>query len=217
MTQPRPTTIRLSMADGRVEELACSGQPWARLGESCDAMDPVTIFAVDANGKLIRAAKVADIAEGIDLDDDGNPSACSSAGSSAGSSAIEVATAAKLERDDSRAMLAVLDKFGTLLANAYHHATTVAFDEMKQITQIFATATTQMQKELVSARLETRRYERDILDDALEKAEASGDGDAMRQFIGAYFSGQAERLAQQATAAVTPTAKPNGKPPTGEA
>lgn len=211
MTQPRPTMVRLQLADGRVEELACAGQPWARLGESCAAMDPVTIFAIDGNGKLQRVAKVADIAEGLDADDDAAPPA-------APSNVYETAPSARLERDDSRAMLAVLDKFGALLANAYAHSTDVAFNKMVDLVTLISTSLSQMQRELIQARLENRRLEREIIDDALDqaeaKAEASGEGDIFRQFIGSYMSGQAERFAQQATNAVMPpgAAKPNGKP-----
>ncbi len=206
MTQPRPTLVRLQTADGRVEELACAGQPWARLGESCAAIDAVTIFALDGNGKLIRVAKVADIAEGLEPDDDGSSSSSSS-------SSPDIAPA-RMAPDDSRAMLAVLDRFGALLANAYNHATTIAFDQVVRVAELHSNATVQMQRELMNARLEVRRMERDILDEAMEKADAAGDGDMMRQFVGAYFSGQAERMAQQATNAVAGANKPNGKSPT---
>ena len=213
MTQPRPTTVRLSLADGRVEELACAGQPWARLGESCAAMDPVTVFAIDPNGKLLRAAKVADIAEGIESDDE-TPQAPAASG-------VYETAPAKLERNDSLAMLAVLDKFGSLLANAYAHSTDVAFTKMVELVTMISNTLAQMQRELMQARLDNRRLEREIIDDALDqaeaKAEASGDGDMFRQFIGSYMSGAAERFAQQATSAVAGGAagvaggKPNGK------
>lgn len=208
MTQPRPTMVRLQMADGRVEELACTGQPWARLGESCAAMDPVTVFALDANGKLIRVAKVADIAEGLDADDEAAAPAVATSG------VYATSETAKLERDDSRAMLAVLDKFGTLLADAYAHSTDVAFSKMVELVTMISSSLTQMQRELIQARLENRRLERDIIEDAFDqaeaKAEAAGDGDLFRQFIGSYMSGQAERMAAKATDAVAP--RPNGKP-----
>lgn len=202
MTQPRPTLVRLQAADGTFAELACAGQPWARLGESCAAMDPVTIYAIDANGKLIRVAKVADIAEGLDDDE-----TCSSSSSSS-SSSTDIAPA-QIQRDDPRAMLAVLDKFGTLLANAHEFSTKTAFAEMVRVVDLFAQATVQIQKEAIQYRTEVRRLERDMIDEAMEKAEASGDGDMMKQFIGAYFGGQAERFAQQATNAVV------GNPPNG--
>jgi uncharacterized protein (UPF0297 family) len=217
MTQPRPTTIRLMLADGKVEELACAGQPWARLGESCAAMDPVTVFAVDAAGKLLRAAKVADILDELEqLDDD--PSSSSSSSSTPCSS-----TPATMQRDETRGYLALMDKFGTLIAGAYEHATNVAFDKafdrMVDVVNLLMQSTMAMQKEAMTARVEVRRMERDILEEAIEKADASGDGDMMRQFVGAYFSGQASRIAEQATSAVAGAggpgvAKPNGKPPT---
>lgn len=218
MTQPRPTVIRLALADGKTEEFACAGQKWARLGESCAAMDPVTIYALDAQGKFLRAAKVADIADELDdIDDDS-----SSRTSSSSSSSMAPAT---MQRDDPRAMLAVLDKFGTLLADAHKHSTTVAwdkaFDKMVEIVNLAMTATVQLQREVMAARAEARRLERDMVDEALERADAAGEGDVLRPFISAYFSGQAERLAEQATNAVSSgpsgakpgVAKPNGKPP----
>lgn len=222
MSQPRPTVIRLTLADGKVEELACSGQPWARLGESCAAMDPVTIFAVDAQGKLLRAAKVADILDELDgLEDE----SCSSTATSTVAS-----TPATMQRDETRGYLALMDKFGTLIAGAYEHATNVAFDKsfdkLVEVVELLMKSTTAMQREAMNARVEVRRMEQEILDEAIEKADAGGDGDMMRQFVGAYFSGQASRLADQATTAVAgagagapkpngPTvAKPNGKPPT---
>lgn len=196
MTQPRPTIVRLQVADGQVHELQCAGQPWARLGESCAAMDPVTIFALDAQAKLLRVAKVADIADDVDSvpEDD---------------AVAPAAAPAQMQRDDPRAMLAVLDKFGTLLAGAYEHSNSVAFAKMVEVVSLFSQATAQMQRELVHARLEVRRMERDVLDEALEKADAAGDGDMMRQFIGSYFQGQASRMAESATSAVA--GKPNGK------
>jgi hypothetical protein len=209
MTQPRPTTIRLMLADGKVEELACAGQPWARLGESCAAMDPVTVFAVDAAGKLLRAAKVADILDELEgLDDD----SCSSTATSTVAS-----TPATMQRDETRGYLALMDKFGTLIAGAYEHATNVAFDKafdrMVDVVNLLMQSTMAMQKEAMNARVEVRRMERDILDEAIEKADAGGDGDMMRQFVGAYFSGQASRIAEQATTAVSGAAKPTGGGP----
>ena len=53
MSAPRPTVIRVQVADGQVHEVDCN-QPWARLGETCAAMDAVTIWAVDALGKTLR-------------------------------------------------------------------------------------------------------------------------------------------------------------------
>jgi hypothetical protein len=212
MTQPRPTVIRLALIDGKFEEFACAGQKWARLGESCAAMDPVTIYALDAQGKFLRAAKVADIADELEDDDDSSSSTRSSISSSM--------APATMQRDDPRAMLAVLDKFGTLLADAHKHSSTVAwdkaFDKMVEIVNIAVGSTVQMQREVLSARAESRRLERDMVDDALERADAAGEGDMLRPFISAYFSGQAERLAEQATQTVSPgpgIAKPNGKPP----
>jgi hypothetical protein len=214
MTQPRPTLIRLALVDGKFEEFACAGQKWARLGESCAAMDPVTIYAVDANGKLLRAAKVADIADELeDIDDE------SSSRSSSSSSISSTLAPVTMQRDDARAMLAVLDKFGTLLAAAHEHSTTVAwdkaFDKMVEIVNIAMNSTVAMQREMMSARAENRRLEREMVDDALERADAAGEGDMLRPFISAYFSGQAERVAEQATTAVSGPgiAKPNGKPP----
>lgn len=210
MSQPRPTTIRLMLADGKVEELACAGQPWARLGESCAAMDPVTIWKIDAGGKVLGCSKTADL---VGSEDD----------EVAAAGADAIAPPARMERDESRAMLAVLDKFGQLLAAAYQHATTTAFDQMVRVAELHSNATVSMQRELVNARIEVRRLERDMLQEAIDKAEEAGDGDMMRQFVGAYFSGQAERFAQQATNAVAGgTAsgaagnKPNGKAPPGK-
>ena len=203
ISAPRPTLVRLQLADGQVHEVECN-QPWARLGETCAAMDAVTIWAVDGHGKTLRVAKVADIGDELDADE------------AASSSTAPSSSPAVLQKDDSRAMLAVLDKFGTLLASAYQHSNEVAFGKMVEVVNLFALSTTAMQKELVNARLEVRRMERDIIDDALEKADAAGEGDMMRQFVGSYFAGQAERFAQQATTAVAGAGaapKPNGKPP----
>ena len=199
MSAPRPTLVRVQVADGQVHEVDCN-QPWARLGETCAAMDAVTIWAIDAHGKTLRVAKVADIGE--DLEPDEPP--CSSTGAGPGP--------AVLQKSDDRAMLAVLDKFGTLLANAYAHSNDVAFGKMVEVVNLFAAATVQIQKEAIQARYEIRRLERDMVDEALEKADAAGEGDVLRQFIGSYFAGQAERFAGQAADAVTGVAKPNGKP-----
>lgn len=206
ISAPRPTLIRLQLADGQVHEVECN-QPWARLGETCAAMDAVSIWAIDGHGKTLRVAKVADIAD--DLEPDDPPCSNTASGSAP----------AAMQRDESRAMLAVLDKFGTLLAGAYQHATAIAFDKMVEIVSLQSQASVAMQRELMNARVEVRRMERDIIDDALEKADAAGEGDMMRQFVGSYFAGQAERFAAQATTAVAGAGagavpKPNGKPQT---
>lgn len=204
ISAPRPTLIRLQCADGQLHEVECN-QPWARLGETCAAMDAVTIWAISAQGKTLRVAKVADIAE--DLQDAEDAASSSTASSST----------ATMQKDESRAMLAVLDKFGTLLAGAYQHATSIAFDKMVEVVSLQSQANVAMQRELINARVEVRRMERDIIDDALEKADAAGEGDLLRQFVGSYFAGQAERFAATATNAVAGAAggapKPNGKPP----
>lgn len=203
ISAPRPTHVRLQLADGTQHEVECN-QPWARLGETCAAMDAVTIWALNAQGKTLRVAKVADIAEELEADE---PPCSSTAPGS---------TPAVIQRDESRAMLAVLDKFGTLLAGAYQHATSIAFDKMVEVVSLQSQANVAMQRELINARVEVRRMERDIIDDALEKADAAGEGDMMRQFVGSYFAGQAERFAQQATTAVAGAGtapKSNGKPP----
>lgn len=221
MTQPRPTAIRLLLPDGKTDEIVCAGQPWARLGESCAAMDPVTVFALDPNGKLLRAAKVADILDELDGAED-DPDPCSSTSTSSSSSS---STPATMQRDETRGYLALMDKFGTLIAGAYEHATNVAFDKafdrMVDVVSLLMQSTMAMQKEAMNARVEVRRLERDILEEAIEKADAGGDGDMMRQFVGAYFSGQANRFADQAANAIAgagaggpSVAKPNGKPPT---
>lgn len=201
ISAPRPTLIRLQCADGQMHEVECN-QPWARLGETCAAMDAVTIWAISAQGKTLRVAKVADIAEELEADE------------AASSSAAPSSAPATMQRDESRAMLAVLDKFGTLLASAYQHATSIAFDKMVEVVSLQSQANVAMQRELINARVEVRRMERDIIDDALEKADAAGEGDLLRQFVGSYFAGQAERFAATATNAVAgAAAKPNGKPP----
>ena len=203
MSAPRPTLVRLQCADGQLHEVECN-QPWARLGETCAAMDAVTIWAISAQGKTLRVAKVADIAEELEADEAASSSAAPSSG------------APVMQKDESRAMLAVLDKFGTLLAGAYQHATSIAFDKMVEVVSLQSQANVAMQRELINPRVEVRRMERDIIDDALEKADAAGEGDLLRQFVGSYFAGQAERFAASATAAVAGAggaSKPNGKPP----
>lgn len=207
MTQPRPTIVRMQTADSQVHELACAGQTWARLGESCAAMDPVTVYAIDANGKLLRVAKVADIAEGYEEDEP-----CSSTSSPS----ADTSAPARLERDDARAMMAVLDKFGTLLADAHKFATDKAFTEMVNVARLHADSTVAMQRELIQARLEVRRLERDILDETLQRADAAGEEGGksiIEQFIGAYVQGQAEKVTKAAAGAVAGAPKPNGKTP----
>lgn|SRR5574343_1382409 len=219
MCAPRPTSVRLQQADGQVHELACTGQPWARLGESCAAIDAVTIFALDAQGKMIRVAKVADIAG--ELDEYGDDESCSSSSgsnSSGSSSSAVLEQHARMQRDDNRAMLATLDRFGTLLADAYRHATETAFARMVSVVQLQSEANVAMQRELMNARVEVRRMERDMFDDMMERAEEraeeAGEGDVFRQFMGAYFQGHASKMAAAATDRVAPAAaKPNGQKP----
>lgn len=192
MTMPRPTSVRLTLKDGTRNELVCGAQPWARIAQTIIALEAQVLEALDTDARLVRAAKISEIIAG---GSDEEEAACSSTGVSA--------PPAVMPPNVEKGMMAVLDKFGTLLAGAYQHAVTIAFDQMVAVVNIQTNATVSMQRELMQARVESRKLERELIEQAFEQAEQSGEaGDMLRQLISGYMQGQASRIAGAATTAV---------------
>lgn len=202
LPNPRPTTLRLTTSKGTEETILCSGQPWAHIAQTVVAMDTVSIHALDAEGRTIRAAKVSDIL--AELNDDEPASSSTTGEATANNGPLVVPSSFE------RGMLALFDRCADRIAEAYRHATDVAFDRLVDVVNLQSQANVSMQREMMQARVESRKLEREMFDQAWEQAEANGDGDMFKQFFSAYLQGQTSKFANQV---MTPSAGKAGGPP----
>jgi hypothetical protein len=159
---------------------------FAAVAISIDALDPEKIEALDPNGKLLRAIKPEQLAEPSD-EDESTPAA------------VAKSDAKQLERE-----MAMLVKFGELLADAYKHSTSVAFGKMVELFDATARRGESLEKSLQSTeRLLRRAYEEGA---SGEKGEPS----LLESMLTAFANGQAQH-ALEGTAAGAVTKKTNGK------
>jgi len=129
MVQPRPAALSLHCGPERHTLPIQNGQSWANIARSVDAMQPDLLQALDAEGKILRACKPYE----QQTDDDGKP-ASSASSASAGD-----------DPETARFRL-----FAQLLAEAYKHATEVAFQKLADITDIMGRRGESLERSLAS-------------------------------------------------------------------
>lgn len=140
---PKPHSLRVTSGDD-TQTIEFGTQKYAALAATVEALDPDKIEALDSDGKLIRAIKAEQFEEPAAEDDDGAPT-----------TAAAKTNAKQLERE-----MAMLSRFGELLAEAYKHSTTVAFSKMVELFDATAKRGESLEKSLASTeRLLRRAYD----------------------------------------------------------
>ena len=110
LKKPRPNTVRVTSVAGEVSDVKIAENPrWRDVADTIDSLDPASIHAFDNEGNVLRAEKLADVPEQDDLEPQAVP------------------VPGVLHSDPETARM---NHFGALLAEAYRHANTVAFDRM---------------------------------------------------------------------------------------
>lgn len=194
LQQPRPHCVRVITGD-EDHSIEVGHQKWAAIATSVDALEPDKIEALDEKGKLLRACKAEQLDVAEDETDD--------------SSTSDKKEAKKAERDQLAVIAAqteMMREFARLLADAYKHSTSVAFEKLAEICNIFAKRGDSLEKSLAATeRLLRRAYDEAALGGETEGGEPS----LLESFVNAFMAGK-----EQGSAAPTNGArKTNGKAP----
>lgn len=185
---PKPHSVRVTSGDD-THALEIGTQKWAQVAISVDALDPDKIEALDPNGKLLRCIKPDQLSEPSDEEEEGT------------TSAVAKTNAKQLERE-----MAMLSKFGELLADAYKHSTTVAFTKMVELFDATSRRGESLEKSLASTEKLLRR--------AYEEGAAAGDKgepSLLESMLTAFANGQAQHTLEGAVAGATAKKTTNGK------
>jgi hypothetical protein len=185
---PKPHSLRITSGDD-VHALEIGTKKWTAVATSVEALDPDKVEALDSDGKLLRAIKAEQLDESTTVDED-----------TTSPTAVAKSDARQLERE-----MAMLVKFGELLADAYKHSTSVAFGKMVELFDATSRRGESLEKSLASTeKLLRRAYE--------EGASGGGDKEPslLESMLTAFANGQAQHALEGTVA--TATKKPtNGK------
>lgn len=187
LQQPKPSLVRVTDDAGAQHEIDPTGMSWARIAESVQALHPELVQALGPNGKLIRACRPGDVDE-----DDSSPSPSSSS--------------SKRSTPATLPSVADLEPFARMLADAYRHSTSMAFDKLVELYNASNERLLALER-MQQREMERKERELEQREEALaEQAEQQGKGGLVEEMIGAFVGG-----AGGAAPAPNGTAKPNGK------
>lgn len=171
LPKPRPATIRLTNGK-KVDLLAVGGMSFNRLADTIEAMQPDLIEALTEEGAILRARRLGDF-------DDTEREPEEAAPTKAPASAYDPETVR-------------FELFAKLIAEAYAHSNTVAFDRLAQIAEIGARRAEAAQKTVESyERARRAELEQRIADFQDQVESAGGDGNLLKDMITQFFGGQA--------------------------
>lgn len=194
MKAPRPHSVRIYARDGK--EYDCEIKPgvaWSETAVSVTALEPERLEATSADGKLLRACKVADL---VAREESVQAQAQSSF--------------AAMQSTDPETQRLIC--FATLLERAHERSTSaientvaVAFTRMQEICDSLAQQANAAQASANDLTVGIRNL---LIQQAQEAAEeARGEPSPIEQFASQFMAGKAAAEA----GAEMPVAKPNGK------
>ena len=196
MKAPRPHSVRIYARDGK--EYDCEIKPgvaWSETAVSVTALEPERLEATSADGKLLRACKVADL---VAREESVQAQAQSSF--------------AAMQSTDPETQRLIC--FATLLERAHERSTSaientvaVAFTRMQEICDSLAQQANAAQASANDLTVGIRNL---LIQQAQEAAEeARGEPSPIEQFASQFMAGKAAAAAE--AGAEMPVAKPNGK------
>lgn len=174
LQQPRPHSVRVMTGD-EDHTIDVGHQKWAAIATSVDALEPDKIEALDDKGKLLRACR----ADQLEINDD----------ESEDSSTPDKKEAKRTERDQLAVIAAqteMMREFARLLADAYKHSTSVAFEKLAEICNIFAKRGDSLEKSLAS----TERLLRRAYDEAANIGEEGAEPSLLESMVNAFMAGK---------------------------
>lgn len=178
---PKPERLRLTCADEEAHDIEVPRNvSWKKFAESIAALRPELIEAYDGEGKILRAVRPNEV-------EAAEPAAAAPSSSTATSSSSSRTASANPDP-----ILAVLDRFGVLLADAYRHANEVAFNRMVDLFEAVNRRSEALEKSLDSTHKLLRRAWQDELEAQTAAAEANAQaaGDPLGQVVSAFVQGQ---------------------------
>ena len=181
LIQPRPTTVRVVTVDGEIKTLTIAST-WAAIAQSIDAMGAELLEALDADGNLLRAVKVAS------LDEEPEKPA-------------ENAVARAIANDGETERFRL---FATLISDAYKYGYEVAFTKMVELFGAVNARTELIEKSLSSTERMLRKSYEDNLKLQMERAATEGGEGGLASFLSAFLGGMNSGSAEAET-------KSNGK------
>jgi hypothetical protein len=199
LVQPRPKKIRATMPDDTQQEIGAptrSGQSWAQVAQTLDALQPVMLEAFDETGQLLRAKR-----DDQDDADDG------------GTEQHQFKVPTNITDPETVRMT----HFSNLLANAYRFATETAFGKLAEMFERLDNRSISIEQRLERQEASQRRERQQALDSQWEhmqnmvadpEAPADAKSAIMEAFVTTWLKGQMEKPASSANGA---TDKPNGK------
>jgi hypothetical protein len=192
MAQPRPALIKVEVRDGAVHEVVCQG-PWTKVGDTLFALQGELLHAMTSDRQILRTIRPndhsADWSEGRPPAPQGGPEV------------IPVPTA-----DPETQRLVVV---ANLIANAYRHATDVAFSQLVQLVE----ASSARSEAVERARDQLHRAQIRQLEEQLRAhgAEPTESGDLMQQMVASWMAGAAQTAPPADASPAPPTKTANGK------
>lgn len=192
LQQPRPHSVRVTTGD-EDHSIEIGHQKWAAVATSIDALEPDKLEALDEKNKLIRACRVEQLEVNEDEADD--------------TPASDKKDAKRAEREQAAIVAAqteMMREFARLLADAYKHSTSVAFEKLAEICNIFAKRGDSLEKSLAATeRLLRRAYD----EAALGGDQEGGEPSLLESFMNAFMAGKEQGGAAPSNGA----RKTNGK------
>lgn len=198
MATPRPDSVRLLAANA--EPRLLDHHPtdsWADFAKSIDALEPETIEALAADGKVLRATPWDEFSEEEDPEEEQEEQ-----------DAPDAIWSSPTDGDDQETRRFRI--FADQLSRAYKHATETAFQRLVDICDLSNSRLQNVERCLVSTEKVLRATYQDAVDTAIESAaeqsqKATQGVDPLSELIGAFVAGANQR------AATPPTTPPNGK------
>lgn len=205
LQQPRAAVVRVTDCDGAQHRIECNGMSWARIAESVHALQPELVEALGPKDTLLRACRPQETGDEEEGEAPSSPKA-------------------KAAKPGPLPSVSDLEPFARMLADAYKHSTSLAFDKLVELynasNERLLSLERMQQREMERKERELAQREAEL--EEREEEGSTGSGDLMTDMVSA-FVGNAAQAPAPASVATSPAssangkAKPNGKPNGGKA
>jgi hypothetical protein len=197
MQQPRPAFVRVTSMDGQVNEVSCTTSTWPKTSETIAALQPELLQAFNVEKQMLRAVRPNDDASDDWQEDDSDPE---------GPRVPPLRDVPITASDPETQRFALVAQ---LIAQAYQHSNSVAFDRLAQIAEGL------MARSEAVERMRDQVYRTHIkqLEEQIKALGQEPEQDAMGQMLGNFLGGMGlgNQASAPAPAAPTPNGSTNGK------
>ncbi len=188
LQQPRAAELRVQIGKDK-NTVSVSGQSWAKLASTLQAMQADRIDAVDGGGNILRSVRPAD----VDDEDEAKPEAA------------PATTPSGLPAQAYDPETVRFELVAKLLSDAHRFSTGVAWDKMVEIVNAISKRGEALERALERTERLLHRHAEDLLTEAEEKAAEAG-ADPLKDMAAAFMGSMGGDLVNGKTKATT-----NGK------